>query len=95
MATIGIMVVQFFNIPEGLKSKAFLVLYGVYFMWYVGIMSDFYITWEGNWKVIRAEKDKQKMIFIEFVHSGTLLPPYLLTAIFFSHKRINQSILLT
>jgi hypothetical protein len=63
MATIGIMVVQFFNISETLKTKAFLALYAVYFMWYVGIMSDFYITWKGNWK----EWDEKK-IFIDFDH---------------------------
>lgn len=35
------------SVTENVRTKIYLVFYGVLFMWYMGIMIDYYVTWKG------------------------------------------------
>jgi len=48
VAILGMIGLNFFGISDSLMSKMYLVLYFIMFMWYVGIMSDFYITYKDS-----------------------------------------------
>ncbi len=43
---LGLILVNIIGVSEANKSKVYLVLYIIMFMWYVGIMSDLYITFK-------------------------------------------------
>lgn len=44
LAIIGVIVVNFIGLSEPIRTKSYLAFYCIMFAWYVGIMSDLYIT---------------------------------------------------
>ena len=55
MVAILVMIgVNFLGVAESIRSKVCLALYFLMFMWYVGIMSDLYITFKNDWNQLNS-----------------------------------------